>query len=60
MLPKWMRRAIKEQVISEPEALELHRLSMESELEEVKLPEHLWPAAERIYLWEMPVESMAQ
>ena len=54
MPPKWMRKAIKAGVLSEQEAAEIHRLALEASEETVKLPEHLWSAAERIHLWEMP------
>lgn len=57
MLPKWMRQAIEQQVLSEAEAQEMHQLTQASEEEEeelVILPEHLWPAASRVSLWEQP------
>ena len=54
MLPKWLRQAIKDEVLSEQEAQELHQVALASEQEEVPLPEHLWPAAARVHLWETP------
>jgi hypothetical protein len=59
-LPKWLNRAIKEQVVSEQEAKEIHQISLQSDQELVELPEHLWSAAERIDLWETPVEEMGR
>lgn len=57
MLPKWLRLAVKDQVLSQAEAQEIHRLSEALQEDEVVLPEHLHPAAERIHLWEMPVSE---
>ena len=59
-LPKWMRRAIKDQALSEQEAAEIHSICMASEQEAVQMPEHLWDAVERLQLWEAPVETMVQ
>ena len=53
-LPQWMRQAINEAVISEAEAREMHRLCLASKEDLVPMPEHLWPACERIHLWETP------
>ena len=41
MLPRWMKQAIKDQVVTESEAKEIHRLAKESTEEYVILPEHL-------------------
>ena len=59
-LPKWLKKAVKEQVVSLEEALEIHRISLESGEEVVNLPPHLFSAAERINLWETPVSEMGQ
>ena len=53
-LPKWLKQAVREQVVSPAEAQEIWQISLDSESEEVNLPEHLWSAAERIHLWEAP------
>ena len=52
-LPRWMRAAIKENVLSLSEATELYLLSENSQTDEVQIPEHLWDAVDRINLWEM-------
>lgn len=57
MLPKWLRQAIKDEVLSEQEAQELHQVALASEQDEVSLPEHLWPAAARVHLWEIPCSA---
>lgn len=57
MLPKWLRQAIKDEVLSEQEAQELHQVALASEQEEASLPEHLWPAAARVHLWEIPCSA---
>ncbi len=57
MLPKWMQRAIKEQVLSEAEAREWHAICLSAETEEVSLPAHLHNAAERVWLWELPART---
>ena len=54
MLPKWMQHAIKEQVLSPQEAQEIHQVALSSSTEYVNLPEHLHPAAQRVFLWENP------
>ena len=41
MLPKWLRQAIKDEVLSEQEAQELHQVALASEQKKVSLPEHL-------------------
>ena len=53
-LPKWMRSAIKDGVMSEQEAEEMHDLCAASFEEEVPMPAHLYPVCERLALWEMP------
>ena len=53
-LPNWMQRAIKDGVVTEAEAQEMHRLCLESKQEETPMPAHLYQACERIALWEMP------
>lgn len=60
MLPKWMRQAIRDNVMSPEEAAEMYQLCLESEEEVVSLPEHLWKAAERISLWEAPTWPTVQ
>ena len=57
MLPKWMRQAIQDQVMSEAEAREMHSLMLAANQEEVPLPVELHPAAQRIHLWEMPTSA---
>ena len=54
MLPKWMQQAVKEQVLSPQEAQEMHQAALSSLTEYVSLPEHLHPAAQRLFLWENP------
>lgn len=54
LLPKWMRSAIKDGVMSEVEAREMHSLCLASKEEEVPMPAHLHPVCERLALWEMP------
>jgi|APIni6443716594_1056825.scaffolds.fasta_scaffold2578443_2 hypothetical protein len=54
MLPNWMKQAVKDEVLSQAEAEEMHLLSQESEVEAVTLPHHLFLAAERLWLWELP------
>ena len=56
-LPIWMKRAIKDQVINEAEAQEIHRICVESSMEEVQMPKHLNTACERILLWELETSS---
>lgn len=56
-MPEWMQEAILYNVLEVWEAQEIHRLALESEQEEVPMPEHLWPAMERIHLWEAPPAS---
>ena len=54
MLPKWMQQAVKEQVLSPQEAQEIHQVALSSSDEWINLPEHLHPAAQRVFLWERP------
>lgn len=53
-LSKPLQKAVKHQVISQAEAEEIQSLCQKARQEEVKLPKHLFPAAERLYLWERP------
>ena len=53
MLPKWLRQAVKDRVVSQAEAEEMYQLVESSDQEEVILPPHLFQAAERMALWEM-------
>ena len=53
-LPKWMQQAVKDQVLSPQEAQEWHRVALSTSAEWIDLPEHLHPAAERVFLWERP------
>ena len=53
-LPKWMQRAVKDQVLSPQEAQEWHQVALSTSDEWINLPEHLHPAAERVFLWENP------
>ena len=55
-LPRWMRRAIKDQVLNQAEAQEIYQLCLNSPSEEVEMPKHLTPALERVWLWEMQTE----
>ena len=59
-LPKWLKEAIKLRVVTLAEAQEIHQISLESDEEEITLPSHLFSAAERINLWEAPVEGSVQ
>lgn len=52
-LPNWMAHAIRDNVISEAEAHEIHRICAESDQEFVTMPKHLNAACERILLWEL-------
>ena len=52
-LPGWMKQAVKEQVISETEAREIHALCLDADSEFVTMPKHLNTASERILLWEL-------
>ena len=54
MLPKWMQQAVKEQVLSPQEAQEMHQVALSTSAEYAALPEHLHPAAQRVFLWENP------
>ena len=54
MLPKWMQQAVKEQVLSPQEAQEIHQVALSTSAEYGNLPEHLHPAAQRVFLWENP------
>lgn len=54
MLPKWMQQAVKEQVLSPQEAQEIHQVALSTSDEWINLPEHLYPAAQRVFLWENP------
>lgn len=58
--PKWLKEAIKLRVVTLAEAQEIHQISLGSDEEYITLPEHLWDAAERINLWESPVEGSVQ
>ena len=53
-LPKWMQRAVKDQVLSPQEAQEWRQVALSTSGEWIDLPEHLHPAAERVFLWERP------
>ena len=53
-LPKWMQRAVKDQVLSPQEAQEWPPVALSTADEWINLPEHLHPAAERVFLWERP------
>ena len=53
-LPKWMQQAVKDQVLSPQEAQEWHQVALSTSDEWIDLPEHLHPAAERVFLWERP------
>ena len=52
-LPDWMNLAVREQVISEAEAHEIHAICLDADAEFVTMPKHLNPACERILLWEL-------
>lgn len=55
-LPGWMKQAVKEQVISEAEAREIHAICLDSDTEFVTMPKHLNVACERILLWELEAD----
>ena len=52
--PKWMQQAVKDQVLSPQEAQEWHQAALSTSGEWIDLPEHLHPAAVRVFLWEWP------
>ncbi len=52
-LPGWMKQAVKEMVISEAEAREIHAICLDADTEFVSMPKHLNTASERILLWEL-------
>jgi hypothetical protein len=58
-LPKWMRKAVQEQVLSLEEALLMRECAQSSDPTEelISLPEHLHEAASRVWLWELPSPS---
>jgi hypothetical protein len=53
-----MRRAIKEQVLSQQEAEAWHEVVLSAQGEFTPLPPQLHDAAERVYLWENPPENV--
>ena len=53
-LPKWMQQAVKDQVLTPQEAQEWHQVALSTSDEWINLPEHLHPAAQRVFLWENP------
>lgn len=55
-MPQWLRRALRKQVLTWPEAQALHHSSLMCPPWESwnPLPEALWPAAARISLLETP------
>lgn len=53
ILPAWMQQAIRNRIINEAEACEIHRICLASDQEEVLMPTHLCNAWERIQLWEL-------
>jgi plasmid stability protein len=60
ILPAWMQQAIRDRVIDEAEAREIHRICLESDQEEVPMPVHLNNACERILLWELEAPPTIQ
>ena len=56
-LPRWMQRAVQDQVLTLQEAQAWHQFVMSSPQEEVVLPPELFPAAERVWLWERPTAN---
>ncbi len=52
-LPRWMKQAVKERIISEAEAHEIHAICLDADTEFVTMPKHLNTACERILLWEL-------
>ena len=54
-LPPWLNKAVKAQVITHPQALELASLQEQaSEGAYVDVPEHLRQATAQLWLWETP------
>jgi predicted transcriptional regulator of viral defense system len=54
-LPQWLSRAVKAQVITHPQALELAVLQEQiPDGEYVDVPEHLREATAQLWLWETP------
>ena len=61
-LPKWLRRAIRDQVISEQEArlMQWYREAADLTPERLyRLPPNLYPAAQRMFLWEVMPQGKA-
>ena len=57
-MPKWLRRALKQQAVSYPEAQALHHLHLLATQDEpATAPKWLHPACNRLYLLEMPVSK---
>lgn len=54
-LPKWLRRAVKDKVLSREEAKRIAELEEQSRV--VEMPPELDPVMERLYLWEMPCRT---
>jgi hypothetical protein len=53
-LPSWLRQAVKEQVISLPQAQELAQLSKDvPQGQYVDVPDHLKQATADLWLWEL-------
>ena len=53
-MPKWLRRALKAQVLSYQEALAMWHVSLMAAEEYATAPEWLIPACERLHLLETP------
>ena len=59
--PKWLRRAVRFQVLTFLEAeILLSVQEMAPAWSEVPLPTCLYPAAERMYLFEIPAQGVMQ
>ena len=56
VLPEWLQKPLMAQVISLVEASELFDLTLQQTDEWQTLPPHLFPAAERLALWEMDAD----
>jgi len=59
-LPPWLSRAVKAQVITRPQALELASLQEKAPKDAyIDVPEHLHEATSRLWLWEvLPVNQL--
>ena len=55
-LPQWLLEPLMQGVLLAHEAVEINDLMLQSTDEVTPLPPHLYPAAERLALWEMEAD----